>query len=51
MTGSINSVVRRDRQAGRTWLQRALQAGFWFFLTKGLLWLTVPAMLHQVLTG
>jgi hypothetical protein len=49
MTGTIRSLVRPDPQAGNTWLQRALQAGFWFFLAKGLLWLTVPAMLHQVL--
>jgi hypothetical protein len=25
------------------WMSRLAQAGFWFFLIKGLLWLLVPA--------
>jgi hypothetical protein len=33
-----------DRK-GTTWLQRIGVAGFLFFLIKGLLWLTVPALL------
>lgn len=33
-----------DRKA-TTWLQRFGVAGFLFFLVKGLLWLTVPALL------
>lgn len=33
-----------DRQS-TTWLQRLGVAGFLFFLIKGLLWLTVPALL------
>jgi hypothetical protein len=27
------------------WAHRLAQAAFWFFLIKGLLWLTVPAAL------
>ena len=51
MTRSIGSLARRDGQGGRALTHRLLQAGFWFFLLKGLLWLAVPALLHQVVTG
>jgi len=45
MTNSIGRLVRRDPYGGTTFLRRLLQAGFWFFLLKGLLWLAVPALL------
>jgi hypothetical protein len=32
-------------RSGLRWLQRLGVAGFAFFLIKGLLWLTVPALL------
>lgn len=32
-------------QPRRRWVQRLGAAGFLFFLIKGLLWLTVPALL------
>jgi hypothetical protein len=51
MTNSIGRLVRRDSYGGTTFLRRLLQAGFWFFLLKGLLWLAVPALLHQALAG
>ena len=38
------------RGSGRL-LPRLLQAGFWFFLAKGLLWLALPALVHQLATG
>jgi len=51
MTSSIGSLARRDGHGGRTLMHRLLQTGFWFFLLKGLLWLAVPALLHQVVTA
>ena len=51
MTNSIGSLDRRNSQGGRALTRRLLQTGFWFFLLKGLLWVTVPAMLHQAVTG
>ena len=45
MTNSIGRLVRRNPYGGTTFLRRLLQAGFWFFLLKGLLWLAVPAIL------
>ncbi len=32
-------------RGARTWIKRFGVAGFMFFLIKGLLWLTVPAVL------
>lgn len=34
-----------NKRKATTWLQRFGMAGFLFFLIKGLLWLTVPALL------
>lgn len=51
MTNSIGSLARHDRPGRRALTQRLLQAGFWFFLLKGLLWLAVPALLHRAMTG
>jgi len=51
MISSIGSLARQDRPGRHALTQRLLQAGFWFFLLKGLLWLTVPALLHRVVTG
>jgi hypothetical protein len=39
------SAVAAAAPAGRRWLQRLGAAGFLFFLFKGLLWLTLPALL------
>jgi hypothetical protein len=43
------STVLSARRGGM--LQRVLRVGFWFFLVKGLLWLALPVVLHQALTG
>ena len=51
MNTSMTLSSRRDRSGATMVLHRVLRIGFWFFLAKGLLWLTVPVMLHQVLTG
>jgi len=39
------------RRGSRRLLPRLMQAGFWFFLAKGLLWLALPALVHQLVTG
>ena len=51
MTTSIALSGRRDRSGTTMLLHRVLRLGFWFFMVKGLLWLTVPVVLHQVLTA
>jgi hypothetical protein len=39
------------RRGSRQLLPRLLQAGFWFFLAKGLLWIVLPVLVHQLATG
>ena len=35
----------RGMRSAPLWLKRTGAAGFWFFLAKGLLWLTVPGVI------
>ena len=42
---------RLDRSRAPMLLHRVLRLGFWFFVVKGLLGLTVPVVLHQALAG
>jgi hypothetical protein len=41
----MSETPRPDARRPATWLKRFGAAGFLFFLVKGLLWLTVPALL------
>ena len=44
MTTQSQSCGARTLRPGA--LKRLAQAGFWFFLAKGLLWLIIPIGLH-----
>ncbi|HNQ14619.1 MAG TPA: hypothetical protein PKM58_03590 [Pyrinomonadaceae bacterium] len=42
----MDQKAQEVRTDGPTWAKRVGVAGFLFFLVKGLLWLTVPALVY-----